>query len=70
MIEKYTQPSAYFPDFAHGSCLLAATSSGGLLLVILILIRLTRSWRGSVGVPCRKEDRRKGMVADVKASEL
>ena len=52
MIEKYTQPSAYFPDFAHGSCLLAATSSGGLLLVILILIRLAKSWRGFVGVPC------------------
>ena len=69
-MEKYTQPSAYFPDFDHGSCLLAATSPGGLLLVILTLIRFTRSWRDSVGVFRGKWDRRKGMVADVRAFEL
>ena len=63
MMEKYTQPSAYFPDLDQGSCLLAATSPGGLLLVILILIRLTKSWRGNVGVPCGIRERRKGMIA-------
>ena len=70
MIEKYTQPSAYFPDFDHGSCLLAATSPGGLLLVTLTLIRFARSWRGSVGVPWRMRDRRKGMVADVEVFKV
>ncbi len=68
MIEKYTQPRAYFPDFDHGSSWLAAISPGGLLLVILILIRFTRSWRGIVGVRCGMKARREGMVADVKAS--
>ena len=63
MMEKYTQPSAYFPDLDQGSCLLAATSPGGLLLVILILIRLAKSWRGNVGVPCGIRERRKGMIA-------
>ena len=70
MIEKYTQPSAYLPDFDHGSCSLAATISGGLLLVILTLIRLAKSWRGPVGVPWRMRDRRKGMVADVEAFKI
>lgn len=69
-IEKYTQPSAYFPDFDHGSCLLAATSSGGLLLVILILILLARSCRGIVGVPRKEWERRKGMVAGVEIFKL
>lgn len=72
-MEKYTQPSAYFPDFDHGSSLLAATSPGGLLLVILIWIRLANSWRGVVGVvdvPCGMKDRREGMVADVEAFKL
>ena len=63
MMEKYTQPSAYLPDLDQGSCLLAATSPGGLLLVILILIRLAKSWRGDVGVPCWTRERRKGMIA-------
>lgn len=70
MMEKYTQPSAYFPDLDHGSSLLAATSSGGLLLVILILIRFAKSWNGSVGVPCGMKVRREGMVADVKVFRL
>ncbi len=30
MIEKYTQPRAYFPDFANGSCFTAAARPGGL----------------------------------------
>ena len=70
MIEKYTQPSAYFPDFDHGSSWLAATSPGGLLLVILILIRFARSWRGIVGVPCGMKVRREGMVAEIKTFRL
>lgn len=70
MIEKYTQPSAYFPDFDHGSSVLAATNPGGLLLVILILIRFAKSWRGIVGVPCGMKVRREGMVAVVKVFRL
>ncbi len=30
MIEKYTQPRAYLPDFDHGSCFTAAARPGGL----------------------------------------
>lgn len=70
MIEKYTQPSAYFPDLDHGSSWLAATSPGGLLLVILILIRFTKSRRGIVGVPCGMKVRREGMIADFTAFQL
>ena len=70
MIEKYTQPSAYFPDFDHGSCLLAAISPGGLLLVILILILFAKSWRGIVGVPFGVKVHREGMAADVKTFRL
>ena len=70
MIAKYTQPSAYFPDFDQGSSLLAATSPGGLLLVILILIRFAKSWRGIVGVPWGMKVRKEGMVADVGVAEL
>lgn len=70
MMEKYTQPSAYFPDLDQGSCLLAATSPGGLLLVILILIRLAKSWRGNVGVLCATRERRKGMMAGSKGLAL
>ena len=70
MMEKYTQPRAYFPDFDHGSSLLAATIPGGLLLVILILIRFTKSRSGSVGMPRGRMVRREGMVVDVKAFRL
>lgn len=70
MIEKYTQPRAYFPDFDHGSSWLAATSPGGLLFVILILIRLAKSWRGIVGVPRGMKVGREGMVDDVKLLQL
>ena len=40
MMEKYTQPRAYFPACGHGSSLLAAISPGALFLVMGILIRL------------------------------
>lgn len=30
IIEKNTQPRAYLPDFAHGSCFTAAARPGGL----------------------------------------
>lgn len=70
MMEKYTQPSAYFPDLDHGSCLLAATSPGGLLLVILMLIRFAKFRRGSVGVPWGMKVRKEGIVVDVKAVQL
>lgn len=69
-MEKYTQPSAYFPDLDHGSSVLAATSPGGLLLVILILIRFAKSWRGTVGVPFRRKVRREGMIAGVRVFGL
>lgn len=45
MMEKYTHPSAYLPDFFHGSCLTAAFKPGGLLLVIGMLIRSTSDWK-------------------------
>ncbi len=41
-MEKNTQPKAYLPDCDHGSCLLAATKPGGLLLLTGMLMRLVR----------------------------
>lgn len=59
MIEKYTQPRAYLPEFVHGSCFAAARRPGGLEAVTGIFMRFaidrvvmgSRSRRGN-----RKED--------------
>lgn len=64
MMEKYTQPRAYFPDSDHGSILLAATSPGGLSLVIFMFIRFAKSLNVLLGVSAGNSVRRAGMTAD------
>jgi hypothetical protein len=42
MMQKYTHPRAYFPEFTHGSRVSASISPEGLVLLYGILIRLMR----------------------------
>ena len=63
--EKYTHPSAYFPDFDHGSCLIAAISAGGVFFVIGMLIRLERDWRDDASDVSDNGIRKEGMMCDV-----
>lgn len=61
MIEKYTQPRAYLPDFVHGSCFCAAARPGGLGAVTGIFMRFA-SDRVVVVSRSRKGIRIEGMA--------